>query len=140
MPTIEDAIALAAKKHKGQKDKIGKAYIYHTLNVMLRLETDEERIVGVLHDIVEDCGITLLDLRNFGYSNTIVEAIGYLTKSPEEENDYDAFIDRVKQGPILAIKVKLADLADNMDPTRQTKDSKKMSALKKALMTKQKSS
>jgi (p)ppGpp synthase/HD superfamily hydrolase len=124
-PTIEDAIAFAAQKHKGQKDKIGAAYIYHPLNVMRRLETDEERIAGVLHDIVEDCGVTLADLRELGYNDTVVGALDYLSKRPEEEDDYEAFIDRIKQGPVLAIKVKLADLADNMDPTRRTEDNEK---------------
>ncbi len=146
--TIEDAIAFAAQKHKGQKDKIGAAYIYHPLNVMRRLETDEERIVGVLHDVVEDCGVTLADLRGMGYSDTVVDALDFLTKRPEEEDDYSAFIERVRQGPVLAIKVKLADLADNMDPARRTEYTEKtrkrqakyqraVIVLKAALTTKQ---
>ncbi len=124
-PTIEDAIVYAAQKHKGQKDKIGAAYIYHPLNVMRRLETDEERIVGVLHDVIEDCGVTLADLRDMGYSDTVVDALDFLTKRPEEEDDYSAFVERIRQGPAVAIKVKLADLADNMDPTRRTEDNEK---------------
>lgn len=124
-PTIEDAIAFAAQKHKGQKDKNGEVYIYHPLSVMRRLETDEERIVGVLHDVIEDCGVTLADLRGMGYSETIVNALDFLTKRPEEDADYSAFIERIRQGPVLAIKVKLADLADNMDPTRRTEDNEK---------------
>jgi (p)ppGpp synthase/HD superfamily hydrolase len=123
--TIEDAIAFAAQKHKGQKDKNGAAYIYHPLNVMRRLDTDEERIVGVLHDVIEDCGVTLANLRELGYSDAVVEALDFLSKRPEEGGIYYAFIDRIRQGPVLAIKVKLADLADNMDPTRRTEDNEK---------------
>ena len=123
--TIEDAIAYAAQKHKGQKDKVGAAYIYHPLNVMRRLKTDEERIAGVLHDVVEDCGVTLAELRELGYSSTVADALDFLSKRPEEEDNYEAFIDRIKDGPILAIKVKLADLADNMDPSRPMEDNEK---------------
>jgi hypothetical protein len=31
----------------------------HPLRGMLRLDTNEERIAGVLHDVVEDCGWTI---------------------------------------------------------------------------------
>jgi (p)ppGpp synthase/HD superfamily hydrolase len=124
-PTIEDAIIFAAQSHKGQKDKVGVPYIYHPLSVMLRLKTDEERMVAVLHDVVEDCGVTLEDLRKLGYSDTVVNALDFVTKRPEEKDHFCAFIERVKEGPVIAIKVKLADLADNMDPARRTKDSEK---------------
>lgn len=123
--TIEDAIAFAAQKHKGQKDKVGAVYIYHPLSVMFRLKTEEERIVGVLHDVVEDCAVSLKDLRDLGYSDSVVDALSFLSKRPEEEDDYDAFINRIKDGPVLAIKVKLADLADNTDPSRRTADNEK---------------
>ncbi len=112
-------------KHKGQKDKIGAPYIYHPLNVMRRLETEQERIVGVLHDVMEDCKVCAIDLRDLGYSGEVIEALCCVSKLPEEEGNYDAFIERIRKGPTLAIKVKLADLADNMDPTRRTEDSEK---------------
>jgi len=124
-PTIEDAIAFAALSHKGQVDKNGEIYIFHSIAVMRRLETEEERIVGVLHDVMEDCGVTRQHLIDLGYNENIITAIEYLSKLPEEENNYEAFIKRVCKGPVLAIKVKLADLADNTDPARQTVDSEK---------------
>lgn len=125
-PTIEDAIAFAAQKHKGQRDESGLPYIYHPLNVMRRLRTEEERIVAVLHDVCEDCGVTFEELRQLGYSEPVIEAIDYLTKRPAEQGDnYPAFIERIGRGPILAIKVKLADLADNMDPARGREDNER---------------
>ena len=119
-PTIEEAIALAALKHKGQKDKNGEVYIFHPISVMRRLETEEERIVGILHDVMEDCGVNRKELIDLGYSEDIVTAIEFLSKLPEEEDDYSAFIERIRKGPVLAIKGKLADLADNTDPARRT--------------------
>jgi len=119
-PTLEDAIILATELHGGQVDKTGQPYILHCLRVMLNrsLTSDEERIAAVLHDVVEDCGITLENLRERGYSEGVIEAVGYITKLPTEEDNYDAFIERVLTGPITARKVKLADLRDNADLSR----------------------
>jgi (p)ppGpp synthase/HD superfamily hydrolase len=116
-PALEDAIKLAAALHKGQTDKAGAPYILHPLRVMLRLATEEERITAVLHDVVEDCGVTLGQLRDLGYGDAVVEALDFLSRRPEEDR-YDAFIRRIQAGPDLARKVKLADLADNMDLSR----------------------
>ncbi len=118
--SLEDAILLAAHLHKSQKDKADKHYILHPLRVMLNpiLLTDEEHITGVLHDTVEDCSITIGQLKLLGYSDAIVEALSFITKLPEEEDDYDAFIARICGGPLIARKVKLADLYDNADFSR----------------------
>jgi (p)ppGpp synthase/HD superfamily hydrolase len=56
MPTLEDTISLDAKAHRRRKDKAGAAYILHSLRVMLRMKTNDERIVALLHDVVEDTG------------------------------------------------------------------------------------
>jgi (p)ppGpp synthase/HD superfamily hydrolase len=50
MPTLEDAISLAVKAHRGCKGKAEAAYILHPLRVMLRMKTKDERIVAVLHE------------------------------------------------------------------------------------------
>jgi (p)ppGpp synthase/HD superfamily hydrolase len=57
MSTLERAIAIAATGHAGQTDKAGAPYVLHPLRVMLHVVTDDERIVAVLHDLVEDCGL-----------------------------------------------------------------------------------
>src|ERR1051326_3266578 len=82
--TLEDAIALAVRLHKGQVDKAGEPYILHVLRVMMDpiLETKEEKKVGALHDTKEDCGVTDEDLREWGYSEPVIEALRYLTKLP----------------------------------------------------------
>jgi hypothetical protein len=114
-PTLEDAILLAAESHRGQKDKVGHPYILHVLRVMFMLESDEERIVGVLHDIVEETPVTLDRLKALGYSDRIVEAIGYLTWKKDEEN-YEEYIRRLKPNG-LAAAIKRADLADHLAPS-----------------------
>ena len=115
MPTLEDAILLAVKAHRGRKDKAGAVYILHPLTVMLHMKTKDERIVAVLHDVVEDTKYTLEDLRKAGYSQKVLRSLDYLTKRDGEE--YEEFIKRVKHNP-LARKVKMADLKDNLDLKR----------------------
>lgn len=115
MPTIEDAIALAVAAHRGQVDKSKKPYILHPLRVMLRMKSEEEQIIAVLHDVVEDTPYTLERLRELGYSEEILAALDCLTR--REGESYQEFIERISQNPI-ARRVKLADLEDNMDVKR----------------------
>lgn len=114
------AIKIADKAHKGQTDKYGAPYIGHVMRVMNFGKTLDEKMVGVLHDVVEDCeGYDLEFLKNQGFPENIVFAIECLSKINPEEN-YDDFIKRTEQSP-LAIAVKLNDLRDNMDLTRFTR-------------------
>lgn len=118
-PTLEDAIMFATKLHKGQLDKRREPYILHPLAVMLEGKNKNERITGVLHDVMEDCEIKTNDLRELGYSEEIIKALELLTKLPEEENDYSAFINRIgKSGNELAISVKINDIKNNLDKKR----------------------
>jgi (p)ppGpp synthase/HD superfamily hydrolase len=115
MPTLEDAIALAVEAHRGQRDKAGQTYILHPLRVMMRLETENERMAAILHDVAEDTPYTLERLRELGYPEEVLGALDCLTK--REGESYEAFIERVRPHP-LARRVKLADLEDNMDVRR----------------------
>ncbi len=113
---IERAIEIAVAAHKGQVDKAGKPYVLHVLQVMLYGKTDEEKIVGVLHDVVEDTDWTFEQLEKEGFKKEIIDALRCVTKLSEDE-DYDAFIERVKKNP-LAIRVKINDILSNMDLKR----------------------
>ena len=112
---LDRAIELAKQHHEGQTDKAGKLYIEHPLRVMNQVESEEEKIVAVLHDIVEDTEISLDDLRSEGFSEEVVSAVECLTKQDGE--NYDLYIERISFNP-LAVKIKLADLEDNRDLTR----------------------
>jgi (p)ppGpp synthase/HD superfamily hydrolase len=85
---------------------------------MLSLTTEEERIVGVLHDVVEDCPEwPLLRLEAEGFSKAVLDAVASVTKLPQEEQDYDAFILRAANS-VIGRRVKIADLNDNLDLSR----------------------
>ena len=117
---LNKAIKIAEKAHRGQTDKFGAPYIGHVMRVMNYGKTYDEKIGGVLHDVVEDCPeITLETLLNEGFPNEIVFAIECLTKNPPDQ-DYKEFIRQTEKSP-LAIAVKMNDLRDNMDLTRFTK-------------------
>lgn len=115
MNKLERALAIAVDAYAGQTDKAGETYIRHPLRVMHQMETDRERVVAVLHDVVEDAEYTLEDIEN-QFGTEIRDAIDALTKREDEES-YSAFIDRTVENE-LARKVKLADIEDNMDLTR----------------------
>lgn len=116
MSTLQRAIEIATEAHKGQYDKSGKDYIGHPLRVMEMGKTDEEKIVGVLHDVIEDTDWTFEALAEEGFSKEVINALRCVTKISENEN-YDDFIERVKKNP-LAVAVKINDLSDNMDIRR----------------------
>lgn len=115
MPSLLKAILIAVIAHKGQKDKAGKAYIMHPVRVMVSLETVMEKIVAVLHDVLEDSNWTKEDLRVWGFSEEIVGIIVALTRRHSER--YFDYIERLSQHPITT-RVKLADLRDNMNLKR----------------------
>jgi (p)ppGpp synthase/HD superfamily hydrolase len=116
MSTLERAIAIAAEAHAGQVDKAGAAYVLHPLRVMLAVATPEERIVGVLHDVCEDCpGWSFERLRAEGFSEAVLAGLDAVTK--REGEDYPDFVRRAAADPI-GRAVKLADLRDNCDLAR----------------------
>ena len=116
---LNKALKIAQKAHRGQTDKFGTPYIGHVIRVMNAGKTYDEKIVGVLHDVIEDCPeITLNDLLEEGFPNHIVFAIECLTKTPADQ-DYTEFVKQTEKSP-LAISVKMNDLEDNMDLKRFT--------------------
>ena len=134
MSTLEKAIEIATEAHQGQFDKAGRDYIGHPLRVMEMGKSEEEKIVGVLHDVIEDTDWTFEKLAEEGFSDEVIAALRCVTKISENEN-YDDFIDRVKKNP-LAVAVKINDLTDNMDirrlPYLSDKDVKRLKKYLKA--------
>lgn len=132
--TLERAISIAAEAHAGQTDKAGEPYILHPLRVMGRVSTNEERIVAVLHDVIEDTDWTPDRLRAEGFSETVLEALELVTHRPGES--YEDFVRRAAAHPV-ARQVKRADILDNMDPNRiaepTERDARRMEKYARAL-------
>lgn len=137
MNMLERAIAIAVEAHAGQVDKAGEPYILHPLRVMLSLSTQDEQIVGVLHDVCEDCpGWDFARLRREGFSEVVVDALASVTKI--EGEPYDDFVHRAARNPI-GKSVKRADLLDNSDASRLTEltaqDHERLAKYARALAT-----
>lgn len=113
---LSSAIDLAMEIHKEQYDRSNQPYIGHVIRVMNAGQTLQEKIVGALHDVVEDSDLTIDDLLLKGFDNNIVEAVDAITYYDDVETYYE-YIERVIKNPI-AVKVKLNDLSDNMDLRR----------------------
>jgi (p)ppGpp synthase/HD superfamily hydrolase len=103
---------------------------------MLNVETKDEMICAVLHDVIEDSKVKPKDLLEKGFTVEIIEAILSVTKNPDDK-DYFDFIERAKKNPI-GRKVKIADLNDNLDISRidnpKEKDYERMEKYRKALL------
>jgi (p)ppGpp synthase/HD superfamily hydrolase len=112
---LEKAIQIAVAAHEGQVDLSGQPYILHPLRVMMSMATDAELATAVLHDVVEDTGVTLDTLREAGIPEAVITAVDCVTKRNGEA--YDDYLNRVAGNPI-ARRVKLADLEDNMREDR----------------------
>jgi (p)ppGpp synthase/HD superfamily hydrolase len=133
MNVLEKAIILATKAHEGQVDKGGNPYILHPLAVMLRVKSIDEKIVAILHDVIEDTPITLDMLASERFEKEILIALDCLTRRKSET--YEQFIERITSNQ-LATLVKLADLQENMDldriPNPSEKDRSRLTRYKKA--------
>ena len=114
---VGKAARIAAQAHEGQTDKAGEAYILHPLRMMSRCQTDAQRIVALLHDVVEDSPVTLQDLAGESFPSEIVAGIDGMTHRADES--YEAFVDRAARNPLSAF-VKRLDLEDNMNLLRLT--------------------
>lgn len=115
---LEKTLIIVEKVFRNITDKQGKPYIGHLLRVSNRLSSITEKVVGLLHDIVEDTEVTFDELIELGYSLEIVDAIDLLTKKDMGDN-HSKRVDRLlKSNNLLAITVKKADIEDNSDENR----------------------
>lgn len=112
---LKHAIFTAVSTHNKQVDRNDQPYIGHLFRVMDAGQTLEEKIVGILHDLIEDTQLRLVDLSHEGFSEEIIDAVHALSKL--ENEDYEHYLQRVKKND-LAVRVKLNDLSDNMDIRR----------------------
>lgn len=123
MNVVDRAQAFALQHHFGVVNKHdGEPYVLHLHRVemgvrnMLPGGVDQVdflnncRAVAWLHDVVEDTEVTLLDLKNAGFDDEIIDAVDAMSKRQGETNE--AYYHRVKRNKIAAV-VKLCDLHDN---------------------------
>ncbi len=110
-------LELVIKLFEGKTDKAGLPYYNHLLKVYANVDNYDEKIIALLHDVVEDTEVTFDDLKVYGYPENILEALRVLTKKKGEY--YPDYIERIiDSNNIQALNVKLADLKHNVDINR----------------------
>ena len=113
MITVEDALRIALKAHEGQKDLDGNPVILHPMAVAVAGRNREEQVAGLLHDVVEDTGITFDELLRLGVDETIVDALRLLTHT--DDMTYEEYVNRIAtSGNDIAMHVKYNDLQHNL--------------------------
>jgi (p)ppGpp synthase/HD superfamily hydrolase len=110
MNLLELALQIAVKAHSGQEGKAGEPYIFHPIRVMGRCMTHEVKIVGLLHDTVEDTDVSFDDIKSAGFSDDILASLRLVTH--DKGVSYDDYIDALMHDPVI-VEVKMADLEDN---------------------------
>ena len=113
---LNKAITVACKAHQGQSNINGEPYILHPLRLLVKAKSNEERIIAVLHDVIEKSNISLADLKNKGFDQNIISSIDSLSRRKSES--YIDYIGRLMQNRI-SVKIKLLDLADNIKMHRE---------------------
>ena len=131
---VDLALSIARKAHEGQLDKAGVDYIEHPIYVASQVDTEEEKAVALLHDVIEDSPVSAEELLQAGLPETVVTAVQILTK--KKEQDYQTYLETVKKNPLARV-VKLADLKHNSDLSRLSsiteKDRERLKKYKKAI-------
>lgn len=117
MSIVERAKELAHRAHAGQVDKAGRPYIEHVARVAAAVSDDPEaEAVAWLHDTIEDCE----EFREEVYELLPIEilvSVLALSRNVQFPPYVEGYYERVKLDRI-ALRVKLADIADNADEFR----------------------
>lgn len=113
---VKKATMIANIFFKDKKDKGGYPYLGHLQYVSNGFDDTNHKVVGLLHDVIEDTVVSKTILKELGFPDNIIDAIDILTRKTE---DYSSYIDSiVNSNNLLAIDVKMKDLEHNMDITR----------------------
>lgn len=128
------ALKFMFEKHKEQCDKSGVPYVFHPFMVANSMDDEDSTIVALLHDVLEDTDTSVEEIRNFGFSENVIEALMYLTH--DKNVDYMDYIRNILNNDI-AVKVKISDINHNSDRSRLNnlteKDTLRYEKYKKAL-------
>lgn len=113
---VERAKYLAHRAHAGQVDKAGRPYIEHVARVAAAVSDDPEaEAVAWLHDFIEDCSDEFAD-EFMEFPRHIIDAVADLSRGFLRRGE--AFYYWNIRRNELALRVKLADIADNADEAR----------------------
>lgn len=134
MNLLSTVLIFATQRHAEQKDKAMKPYILHPIRVMLNFEDEREQITALLHDVMEDQGVTVEELEALSIPKDVIDALLILTH--DKSIPYDDYITKILTNE-LACRIKEADLKDNMNldrlPVIEEKDLERLQKYQRSL-------
>ena len=121
--SLEQTRDLMRRAHAGQVDKARQPYHTQPERVRERLlrrfpnPSESEQHAALLHDVLEDTKIRAEDLGAMGYSREVIDLVSWLSR-PQGTSYLQWMAQLGEEAPLGALRVKLADNADNSDPAR----------------------
>ncbi|MEE3378536.1 MAG: HD domain-containing protein [Lachnospiraceae bacterium] len=115
---LDQAMAISKDAHRNQKDKANRPYYLHPQTVASFVDTEEEKIVAYLHDVMEDHPDYMTEEEfRAKFGDSVTDAL--LMLRHDRDDTYEEYIEKIRRsGNRLAIRVKLADLRHNTDVSR----------------------
>ena len=127
MKTTAEVLALATWAHSYQYRRDGVTpYINHPKAVADSLAGESDQVIAaaLLHDVLEDTKLTEQDLRELDIDDAVIEAVKLLTKG--DDQPYEEYLQKILTNEI-ALKVKLADIKNNLSDSPTAKQVAKYS-------------
>lgn len=115
---LSKAMEVAKEAFEEKMGKQSQPYLDHAMRVADKMDTEVEKTVAMLHDVVEDTEVSLHELKEQGFPREVLEAVEILTK--HANMTYFDYIDDIHCNE-LATKVKIAEIEDNKDIARVKK-------------------
>ncbi|SRR5579875_444336 len=120
---LMEAFRLAFEIHGNQRDRAGAPYLFHVMRVAMSMKTDEERALALLHDAIVstptlEAQMEVVRRIRMHYGAEFTKTVLRLTRN--EDEPYMDYIRRLSVDR-LAVRVKLADLADDLLDERLAK-------------------
>ena len=110
---LDRAIDIVSREFGGDLDLDGNPQLLHMTAVSAAGSNDDERLVGMLHDLVEDKDWTFDDLLKDGFPEHIVDTLRLLTH--DKETPYMDYVRNIcESGNKVALAVKINDLNHNL--------------------------
>jgi len=114
---IKSALLLAQRAHKGQKRDEGQNYLIHPIRVanclIYEIETVDPCMIiaALLHDVVEDSNISLIQIRK-RFGDCVADFVNKLTRDKSNETKSDKLLSTLRQSKTLRL-LKSLDWLDN---------------------------
>jgi DNA-binding protein Fis len=120
MNIAQAATMMAINCHSMELRRSGERYLDHVMGVAAdpRL-TPRQRVIALLHDVLENSNYTTDDLRDIGFPSSIITSLEHITKL-DHEKVYLHFIQRVGLDRDAAA-VKRADIKHNSHDAKEEK-------------------